>query len=89
MRAAGLAQYLSDHYGMYLNGLILVSGVLDFETINDRTGNDVPYPLYLPAYTAAAQAAAAHLVGLGYLLPGDEAAAVTSAVNQAKQSGLQ
>jgi hypothetical protein len=43
----------------------------------------------LAAYTAAAQAAAAHLVGLGYLLPGDEAAAVTSAVNQAKQSGLQ
>lgn len=54
-RAAGLAQYLSDHYGMYLNGLVLVSGVLDFETIEDRPGNDVPYPLYLPAYTAAAQ----------------------------------
>ncbi len=54
-RAAGLASYLGDHYGMYLNGLILVSGVLDFETIDDRPGNDVPYPLYLPAYTAAAQ----------------------------------
>jgi carboxypeptidase C (cathepsin A) len=53
-RAAGLADYLSGHYGMYLNGLILVSGVLDFETIDDRPGNDVPYPLYLPAYTAAA-----------------------------------
>ncbi|HTV63279.1 MAG TPA: peptidase S10 [Verrucomicrobiae bacterium] len=53
-RAAGLAAYLSDHYGMYLNGLVLVSGVLDFSTIDDRPGNDVPYPLYLPAYTAAA-----------------------------------
>ena len=29
-RAAGLAGYLRSRYGMYLNGLILVSGVLDF-----------------------------------------------------------
>ena len=54
-RAAGLAEHLSSRYGMYLNGLILVSGVLDFATIYDNPGNDVPYPLYLPAYTAAAQ----------------------------------
>jgi len=54
-RAAGLAEYLSSRYGMYLNGLILVSGVLDFTTIfYDNPGNDVPYPLYLPSYTAAA-----------------------------------
>jgi len=53
-RAAGLADHLSSRYGMYLNGLILVSGVLDFATIYDNPGNDVPYPLYLPAYTAAA-----------------------------------
>jgi carboxypeptidase C (cathepsin A) len=54
-RAAGLADHLRDRYGMYLNGLILVSGVLDFATIWNNPGNDVPYPLYLPAYTAAAQ----------------------------------
>ena len=54
-RAAGLADHLSSRYGMYLNGLILVSGVLDFATIYNNPGNDVPYPLYLPAYTAAAQ----------------------------------
>ena len=54
-RAAGLAEHLSSRYGMYLNGLILISGVLDFATIYDNPGNDVPYPLYLPAYTAAAQ----------------------------------
>jgi carboxypeptidase C (cathepsin A) len=53
-RAAGLAGHLSSRYGMYLNGLILVSGVLDFATIYDNPGNDLPYPLYLPAYTAAA-----------------------------------
>jgi carboxypeptidase C (cathepsin A) len=54
-RAAGLADHLRSRYGMYLNGLILVSGVLDFATIWNNAGNDVPYPLYLPAYTAAAQ----------------------------------
>jgi carboxypeptidase C (cathepsin A) len=54
-RAAGLADHLRTRYGMYLNGLILVSGVLDFATIWNNAGNDVPYPLYLPAYTAAAQ----------------------------------
>jgi len=54
-RAAGLADHLRSRYGMYLNGLILVSGVLDFATIWNNAGNDVPYPLSLPAYTAAAQ----------------------------------
>jgi carboxypeptidase C (cathepsin A) len=49
-----LADHLRGSYGLYLNGLILVSGVLDFATISGGTGNDVPYPLILPAYTAAA-----------------------------------
>jgi carboxypeptidase C (cathepsin A) len=54
-RAAGLANHLRARYGMYLSGLVLVSGVLDFATISDRAGNDLPFPLALPAYTAAAQ----------------------------------
>jgi carboxypeptidase C (cathepsin A) len=54
-RAAGLADHLRSRHGMYLNGLILVSGLLDFATIANNPGNDVPYPLGLPAYTAAAQ----------------------------------
>jgi carboxypeptidase C (cathepsin A) len=54
-RAAGLAEYLRGGCGMYLNGLILISGVLDFGTIWGQTGNDLPYALILPAYTAAAQ----------------------------------
>ncbi len=40
---------------MYLSGLVLVSGVLDFVTVRNNPGNDTPYPLYLPAYLAAAQ----------------------------------
>jgi carboxypeptidase C (cathepsin A) len=53
-RAAGLADHLRSRCGMYLNGLVLVSGVLDFATLWNNAGNDVPYPLGLPAYTAAA-----------------------------------
>ena len=53
-RAAGLADHLRGRYGLYLNGLILVSGVMDFATLYNVPGNDLPYPLLLPAYTAAA-----------------------------------
>jgi carboxypeptidase C (cathepsin A) len=53
-RAAGLAEHLRSRYGLYLNGLILVSGVLDFAAIDEGQGNDLPYPLSLPAYTATA-----------------------------------
>jgi hypothetical protein len=42
----------------------------------------------LAGYTAAATEAAQHLVHQGYLLPSDESAAITSAVNQATQAGL-
>lgn len=53
-RAAGLAEYLRSRYGFYLNGLVLLSGVLDFATIDPRPGNDLPYLLFLPDFTAVA-----------------------------------
>ena len=53
-RAAGLSGYLQERHGMYLNGLVLVSSVLNFQTLEFGTGNDLPYLLYLPAYAAAA-----------------------------------
>ena len=53
-RAAGLSGYLQDHSGIYLNGIVLVSMVLNFETLAFDEGNDVPYPLFLPTYTATA-----------------------------------
>jgi carboxypeptidase C (cathepsin A) len=53
-RAAGLAEHLHSRYGMYLNGLILVSGVLDFATLREGPGNDLPSLVFLPAYTATA-----------------------------------
>jgi carboxypeptidase C (cathepsin A) len=54
-RAAGLADHLHSRYGMYLNGLILVSGVLDFATLREGSGNDLPALLFLPTFTATAQ----------------------------------
>ncbi len=39
-RAAGLAGYLQQTHGMYLNGVILVSAVLDFTTGEFVRGND-------------------------------------------------
>ena len=52
-RAAGLSQHLADH-GIALNGVVLISTVLNFQTIRFGAGNDTPFPLFLPTYTATA-----------------------------------
>lgn len=53
-RAAGLSGYLQDRHGMYLNGIMLVSSILNFETARFDAGNDLPYILFLPTYAATA-----------------------------------
>lgn len=53
-RAAGLAGYLQERHALYLNGLMLISSVLDFATVRFEPGNDLPPLLFLPTYTAAA-----------------------------------
>ncbi len=53
-RAAGLSGYLQERHGMYLNGIMLISAVLDFTTIDFNLNNDLPYILFLPGYTATA-----------------------------------
>ena len=53
-RAAGLSHYLQERHGMYLNGIVLLSSILNFETARFDIGNDLPYPLFLPTYTATA-----------------------------------
>ena len=53
MRAAGLAGHLVER-GIAFNGIVLVSAVLNFSTIGFAPGNDLPYPLFLPCYAAAA-----------------------------------
>ncbi|HTB30545.1 MAG TPA: peptidase S10 [Bacteroidia bacterium] len=54
-RASGLSGYLQNTYGMYLNGITLVSSVLNFEYIDFNRGNDLPYALFLPTYATTAQ----------------------------------
>ncbi|TDD16673.1 peptidase S10 [Kribbella turkmenica] len=53
-RAAGLAAHLQERYGMYLNGVMLISAVLEFGTLDFSPGNDLPYTLFLPSYAAIA-----------------------------------
>ncbi len=53
-RAAGLAGHLQERHGLYLNGLILVSAILDFSTARFGPGNDLPPLMFLPTYAAAA-----------------------------------
>lgn len=53
-RAAGLSGYLQDRHGLYLNGLMLISSILDFSTARFEPGHDLPYILFLPTYTATA-----------------------------------
>ncbi len=53
-RAAALARHLRGAHGLELNGVVLVSPVLDFRTLRFDDGNDEPYWLFLPSYTAAA-----------------------------------
>jgi len=53
-RSAGLSGYLQERHGMYLNGIILISSILNFQTARFLPGNDLPYILFLPTYAATA-----------------------------------
>ncbi|MBK7577099.1 MAG: peptidase S10 [Ignavibacteria bacterium] len=53
-RASGLSEHLQHRYGMYLNGVILVSAVLNFQSIDFKDGNDLPFATFLPTYAATA-----------------------------------
>ncbi len=56
LRAAALAEHLQTRHGMYLNGLILISSVLDLSSIDfEKQHNDRAHALYLPTYAAIAQ----------------------------------
>jgi len=53
-RAAGLSGYLQERHGLYLNGILLISSILDFGTADFTPGQDLPYILFLPTYAATA-----------------------------------
>lgn len=48
-RSASVAGYLEDR-GIAFNGVVLLSTVLNFESLSFGLTNDLPYPLYLPTY---------------------------------------
>jgi carboxypeptidase C (cathepsin A) len=52
-RASGLSGYLVEK-GIAFNGIILISTIMNFETARFSRGNDLPYALFLPTYTAIA-----------------------------------
>lgn len=54
-RAVKLADHLYNEFNMSLNGVILISSVLDFQTIDTTDySNDLSSMLFLPSYTAVA-----------------------------------
>lgn len=54
LRAAGLSGELQQRYHMYLNGIVIISGVVDFQTLRASGNNDIAYALFLPSYAATA-----------------------------------
>jgi len=49
-----LSGYLRDQYMMELNGVIVDSGAINFQTLRFGPGNDLPEVCFLPTYTATA-----------------------------------
>jgi len=51
-RSAGIASYLQENLGLQLNGVVLVSSVLDIHTLTFQ--DDISHILYIPTYAAVA-----------------------------------
>jgi carboxypeptidase C (cathepsin A) len=55
LRGAALVERLQSRYGMYVNGLALISSVLDLSSLDfENQRNDRAHALYLPTYAAIA-----------------------------------
>jgi carboxypeptidase C (cathepsin A) len=54
IRSAGLAQELQRRHGIELNGIVLVSALLTYQTLSPAPNNDVAYAIMVPTYTATA-----------------------------------
>ncbi|MGC1107170.1 MAG: hypothetical protein WA876_11585 [Candidatus Acidiferrales bacterium] len=53
-RSAALGNYLQSRDNVNLNGIVLMSSVLDLGTISFYPGEDLAYILYVPSYAATA-----------------------------------
>jgi carboxypeptidase C (cathepsin A) len=81
LRAAGLTGFLRDRYNMALNGVLMISPAINFQTLGFASGNDLPYVLFVPSYAATAWYHKA--------LPGDlQALSLEDVVEQATEFAL-
>ena len=78
-RSAGIAGYLANR-GISFNGIVLLSTVLSFETLEFAKTNDVPYPLILPSFT--------WIAGYHKKLPADLQSDVKKAAQEARDWAL-
>ena len=53
-RSVALARYLQSERGIYINGIALLSTVLDLSTLQFNLTDDRSYIFYVPSYAAAA-----------------------------------
>ena len=53
-RSVVLANYLQSDRGIYINGIVLISTVLDFGTVEPSLADDRSYIFHVPSYAAAA-----------------------------------
>jgi carboxypeptidase C (cathepsin A) len=54
IRAAGLSDHLQSRYGMSLNGVIMLSTLMDFRTIQGGAADGLSASVFLPSYTGVA-----------------------------------
>src|SRR5262245_60750740 len=54
IRSAGLAAELQSRHGVELNGIVLISSLLTYQTLSPAPDNDIAYAVMLPTYAATA-----------------------------------
>lgn len=54
IRAAGLSDHLQNRYGMSLNGVVLLSSLLDFRTLIPAQGSQLSHQIFLPTFATTA-----------------------------------
>jgi carboxypeptidase C (cathepsin A) len=53
-RTAGLALHLQERHGIYLNGVVMISSILNWQNQEMHPGNDTAFIIHLPSYAATA-----------------------------------
>ncbi len=54
IRSAGLAQELQSRHGIELNGIVLLSALLTYQTLSPAPSNDIAWAVLIPTYAATA-----------------------------------